>query len=675
MWRRKFRTWLISKFTGPLATIVSVLPPRIAFVAIAAHHATGLPFRNLLRACFIPSATRYTSTNRRLSSSFSRRMPGTAIRVLSRLGLHSEVLEEIDRLDEAGRERRAAALARPHAEALFNLGEFAAARGVLQSLQARAGLFESPDVADLLGQLDLIAGDEDEGALNLQIGAMTMRCRLRPHQNLAAREGEEYRPHWLDVAGGRDSRLFDGYNYIGQRVTHVGEGQLCRDLYAGALAAQKRLRARPIRISDKLARYLQSIDCALDDLRIIPTEWYTQIGHQGMLDILLRMREVGWWQGKVVFLMPERQLVANLPFQRLLDRHGHAAIPGVNIDLDIAAELLSLQRWCGMAFNAFELPDGRVVPWQEAGAKLMVEWEREGRGFPAREEFDRIYGADAILLADYAAFRNKRGMKPDDWFVCLHMRDATHYNEFAGSGQTHRNADAEEYLKAIHHITSLGGWVIKLGGPRSPKLPRMQNLIDYARSSFKSHLMDIQLIRNARLFIGTTSGLTNIAVSMGVRCALVNCITTDAQLWGDRIRFTLKGAKLRDGSFVTQQQLTSTPWRWRMFDANVLARHGATSVNNTSDEIVETVKEVIALADGRPETYSATGQEHSELISRWRSCLSMPHYYGNALPSLYYLKKHPSFLLQSHSPSRQPAMPPRTKLEATFVAEPACRVR
>jgi putative glycosyltransferase (TIGR04372 family) len=602
MWRRKFRTWLILKFTGPLVRIISVLPPRLMFVVIVAHHATGLPFRNLLRASFIPSATRYVSANRRLSNFFSHRMPGTAIRVLSCLGLHVEVLEEIDRLDEPDRERRAAALARPHAEALFNLGEFVAARGVLQSLQARAGLFESPDVADLLGQLDLIAGDEDEGALNLQIGAMTMRGRLRPHQNLAAREGEEYRPHWLDVAGSSDARLFDGYNYIGQRVTHVGEGQLCTDLYAGALAAQKRLRARPIRISDKLARYLQSIDCALDDLRITPTEWYTQIGHQGMLDILLRMREVGWWQGKVVFLMPERQLVANLAFQRLLDRHGHAAIPGVNIDLDIAAELLSLQRWCGMAFNAFELPDGRVVPWQEAGAKLMVEWEREGRGFPVREEFDRIYGADAMLLADYAAFRNKWGMKPDGWFVCLHMRDATHYNEFPGSGQAHRNADAEEYLAAIRHITSLGGWVIKLGGPRSPKLPRMRNLIDYARSSFKSHLMDIQLIRNARLFIGTTSGLTNVAVSMGVHCALVNCITTDAQLWGDRIRFALKGVKLRDGSFITQQQITSTPWRWRMFDANVLARHGATSINNTSDEIVETVKEVMALADGRPET-------------------------------------------------------------------------
>jgi putative glycosyltransferase (TIGR04372 family) len=193
-------------------------------------------------------------------------------------------------------------------------------------------------------------------------------------------------------------------------------------------------------------------------------------------------------------------------------------------------------------------------------------------------------------------------------------------------------------------------------------------LIDYARSSFKSPVMDIQLIRNARLFIGTTSGLTNVAVSMGVHCALVNCITTDAQLWGDRIRFALKGVKLRDGNFITQQQITSTPWRWRMFDANVLARHGATSINNASDEILETVKEVIALADGRPETYLTDVQEHSELISRWRSCLSIPYYYGNALPSLYYLKKYPSFLQQTQTllPHLHPATSLRAKFDGTF---------
>jgi putative glycosyltransferase (TIGR04372 family) len=607
-----------------------------------------LPFRGLVRTAFMPAATKYASTNRRLSSFLSRQMPVNAIRVLCSLGLYSETLQEIDRLNEVAHGESDPRLAMPHADALFNLGNFAIARSVLKSRQTEPNLFSEPEFAQLLGQLDLIAGDEDEAVVNLSIGALITRQRFCPHQNLAARYYVmDYQPHSLDLAGGKDARLFDGYNLIGQRVTHVGEGQLCAGLYAGALAAQNRLRARPVRISGKLSRYLQSIDCALEDLRIVPVEWYTQIGHQGMLDISLRMREMGWWRGKVIFLMPYSQnLVANPAFQHLFDRYGHVLIPGVNVDTDIAAELFSLQRWFGIAFNAFELPDGQVVPWQDAGAQLMVDWEREGRGCPLREEFDRIYGGSAARIS-FAKLREKWGMKADDWYVCLHMRDAAHYREFAGSSQTHRNADVAEYLEAIRYISSRGGWVIKLGGPRSPKLPQMRNVIDYARSSEKTHLMDIQLIRYARFFIGTTSGLTNVAISMGVPCALVNCITTDAQLWGNRVRFALKRVRLGDGKYLTQQQITSRPWRWRMFDASVLARHGANAVNNSSDEILEVVKEVEAIAIERTEV--STPPSKSELIARWRSCLSMPHYYGNALPSLYYLKKQPSFL-ELHQP-------------------------
>ena len=45
------------------------------------------------------------------------------------------------------------------------------------------------------------------------------------------------------------------------------------------------------------------LEVPLDELRIIPEEWTTQIGHLGMLDILFRMRELGWWSGKAVMVV------------------------------------------------------------------------------------------------------------------------------------------------------------------------------------------------------------------------------------------------------------------------------------------------------------------------------------------------------------------------------------
>jgi putative glycosyltransferase (TIGR04372 family) len=180
--------------------------------------------------------------------------------------------------------------------------------------------------------------------------------------------------------------------------------------------------------------------------------------------------------------------------------------------------------------------------------------------------------------------------------------------------------------------------VIKLGGPKSPKLPPIERTIDYALSDLRSDLMDIHLIRHARAFIGTTSGLTNVAVSFGIPSAIVNAISTDAQLWNSNVRFAPKPVRV-DGTMLTQWQLTSSPWRWRLFDAAVLGRSGGHPLNNSSDEILETVKEVHALATGRSSELEAQ-YATDQLLSQWRAQLSKPYYYGASRPSLYYLKKH-----------------------------------
>jgi putative glycosyltransferase (TIGR04372 family) len=250
-------------------------------------------------------------------------------------------------------------------------------------------------------------------------------------------------------------------------------------------------------------------------------------------------------------------------------------------------------------------------------------------------------------------FCEKFGMKPDDWYVCLHTRDASHYFELSGTGQTHRNSPIESYLDAIRLVTDRGGWVIKLGGPNSPKLPALECTIDYALSDFRSELMDVSLIRNAKGFIGTTSGLTNVAISFGIPSAIVNCITTDAQLWNSNVRFALKPVRLADGKMLTQSQLTSLPWRWRVFDAAVLGRSGAHPEVNTPDEIAAAFREVDALASGRSTEFEREF-DAGPLLSRWTEQLTLPHFYGTSRPSLYYLGKYETeFLADADGRNRQ----------------------
>jgi putative glycosyltransferase (TIGR04372 family) len=629
--------------------LLNLLPRDVVFFLLVACDITKLPQRRRLNAAYLPYATSFLleKPSFRFARRWSRKYPRSVARVLFGIGAYREAADWIRSSGLAVLSRDMMRIISP---ALFELGEFDRARTAVAARTSIVDLEKDSDLAFHKAMLEAIAGDTRAAVEN-----MSRACRgnvhlMRPHQNLASRPMRQYTPNYLDHLAGPSGRLFDLCNFAGQRVTHVGRGEIGVDLFEMALDAQSELQelAAPI-LSAELTRLLDAMDISFDELRIIPEEWTTQIGHLGMLDILFRMRALGWWTGKSV-LVVRPNLVANMTFLSLFEDFGKVVVVGETASEATCEELLSLQRWCGMNFNVFRLPNGQVVPWQEAGALAFEQWEREGRGHPLREAYDRIVGPSDFVSDGFRHIREQWGMKPDDWYVCLHIRDAAHYFEFKGTGQTHRNSPIESYLDAIRYITSKGGWVIKLGGPNSPRLPQIDRAVDYALSGFRSDLLDVHLIRHARAFIGTTSGLTNVAVSFGIPSAIVNGITTDSQLWNNTVRFVLKQVRLDNGSMLTQRQLTSSPWRWRVFDAAVLGRSGGHPENNSADEILQAVKEVEALAGGCAAELGA-GQDAEALWSRWKSQLALPHYYGTSRPSLYYLKKHEKeFLADSQDP-------------------------
>lgn len=617
--------------------LLNLLPRRLVFLILLGCDVIRLPGRARLRQAYFPYAVSYLGDHPEFR--FWALAPGffddSVARVLTGIGAYAEGCEWIIAAELIS---TSADLDYLLLRSLFELGRFERAFGIAPQIKREH--VESLTQLPLLKAMIDIAGGNESAALD----SMFWACRndatlLRPHQNIAARTQKHYLPNPLDILCDGAGRLFDLCNFAGQRATHVGRGEVGVQLYERALAAQSELqRQGPPRLSAALEALLARLDVPPVEIRLIPEEWSTQIGHLGMLDILFRMRELGWWSGKpVIVVRPE--LIANRAFFALFEGLGKVVVIGETVSEQLGEELLSLQRWYGLNFNAFRLPDGRVVPWQDAGALAITEWERQGRVHPLREAYDRIHGPAGIADGGFQRMRAAWGMKPDDWYVCLHTRDAAHYLEFSGTGQTHRNAPIEASLEAIRFVIAQGGWVIKLGGPNSPKLPPLERTIDYALSDFRSELMDIHLIRHARAFIGTTSGLTNVAISFGIPCAIVNAITTDAQLWNKDVRFALKPVRLADGTMLTQRQLTSTPWRWRVFDAAVLGRSGAQPENNSAEEVLQTVKEVVSLANGRAAEFEA-GYDTEALLARWRSQLSLPYYYGTSRPSLDFLDRY-----------------------------------
>ncbi len=125
-------------------------------------------------------------------------------------------------------------------------------------------------------------------------------------------------------------RLYDLCNFAGQRVTHVGRGEVGIRLFQKALDAQAQLRLMRPPLSPELEQLLQMLEVPLEELRIIPEEWTTQIGHLGMLDILFRMRELGWWSGKAVMVV-RPALIANKSFFRLFESFGKPVLIGETV--------------------------------------------------------------------------------------------------------------------------------------------------------------------------------------------------------------------------------------------------------------------------------------------------------------------------------------------------------
>jgi hypothetical protein len=88
----------------------------------------------------------------------------------------------------------------------------------------------------------------------------------------------------------------------------------------------------------------------------------------------------------------------------------------------------------------------------------------------------------------------------------------------------------------------------------------------------------------------------------------------------------------RSGQILTQREFTSAP-RWWLATRQTMLDAGFVAEDNSPDEILETVREVDALAAGSPGAQGA-------IIERWRRHLAVPHAYGAALPSVHFLDKH-----------------------------------
>ena len=110
--------------------------------------------------------------------------------------------------------------------------------------------------------------------------------------------------------------------------------------------------------------------------------------------------------------------------------------------------------------------------------------------------------------------REEMGIPLDAWYVCLHVResgfrDSERYSE--GNAYSERNANISNYVDAINEVVRRGGWVVRMGDATMTPLAKMDKVVDYPFTRFKSKLMDIYLISECKFYIGMASGIYDVA--------------------------------------------------------------------------------------------------------------------------------------------------------------------
>ncbi|OGT37998.1 MAG: hypothetical protein A3F11_03240 [Gammaproteobacteria bacterium RIFCSPHIGHO2_12_FULL_37_14] len=257
------------------------------------------------------------------------------------------------------------------------------------------------------------------------------------------------------------------------------------------------------------------------------------------------------------------------------------------------------------------------------------------------------------------------GIPPGAPFVCILVRDSKYLQiQMPGTDwmyHDYRNADINNYVKAMKLLAEKGFFVLRMGKYVNNKLDcNHPNVIDYASHELRSDFMDIYLSAHCSFFISTGCGIESVAQIFRRPLLATNYALTDFRSYLKyEIIIPKKVIKLKDNRLLTFNEIylecqafTDTPVckgidRKSMFQAWQEKRWSF--AENTPDEIVEAVEDMLKRL-----TNGDNLEEEGKLLQNrfWRSFPAMREdnnmtSYSNVKMKIAnsFLQRHESLLL------------------------------
>ena len=186
----------------------------------------------------------------------------------------------------------------------------------------------------------------------------------------------------------------------------------------------------------------------------------------------------------------------------------------------------------------------------------------------------------------------KIGIPDNAWYVTLHVRQ--------GVGNELFNSDPLTYVKAIKEIIQRGGYVFRMGDKSMTPLPKIEGLIDYPFTEYKSEFFDVFLASTCRFCLGTSSGYWPIPIFFGKPVLLANYLPVlDYYMLDERSLFLPK--RLIDKNtkkMIAFENMFKFPLGYQCTSIQ-LDQNNIEIIDNNEDEIFQSTVEMLDSLDSK----------------------------------------------------------------------------
>lgn len=330
------------------------------------------------------------------------------------------------------------------------------------------------------------------------------------------------------------------------------------------------------------------------------------------LDLYVKMVNLGWRPKQKAIWLASKKLMVNAHYVQYWKKHITVISNDWLIDF-----FLGISYFLSHDMDSPQIPNGQYVDTNLAYYAVQAQWWKKNlKPVLLLEQNDEEYGWSVL---------KRFGIKSDDWFVCLHVREGGYFGEDLTSHHRNRNANISNYLLAIQEITDRGGWVIRMGDPTMTPLNLGGKVIDYANSAMRTGRMDVFLSAKCLFFIGNTSGPFLVAESFGVPCLNVNVfpITHRPQYKHDLYIPKLYWSNKENRYYTFQEAIALSVLDGVHVNSDYFDKMGVKVVENTPTEICEAVIEMI----GRLNNSYKIDDCDQELLDRYVSLFKHEYFY------------------------------------------------